>query len=181
MPSSSMRTSLSNSSSPSLTSTKSALPPLLPSPPTKPLPPVKKLSAAEMQLRREKGLCFTCDDKLSWKHKCSNRQYMILQVDEPDGDVSSSVVAEPVPPDLPSDDSPTLHHLSLQAYHGTSGKCTIYFSGSITGTTVRILLDGGSSDNLIQMEKIPKRKSQSNRWVNNEWDRLDPTATHIGS
>lgn len=26
---------------------------------------------------------------------------MILQVDEPDGDVSSSVVAEPVPPDLP--------------------------------------------------------------------------------
>lgn len=45
---------------------------------------------------------------------------------------------------------------------------------------MRILLDGGSSDNLIQMEKIPKRKSQSNRWVNNEWDRLDPTATHIG-
>ncbi|CAI8608520.1 unnamed protein product [Vicia faba] len=139
VPSSSMRTSLSNSSSPSLMSTKSALPPLLPSPPTKPLPPV----------------------------------------DEPDGDVSSSVVAEPVPPDLPSDDSPTLNHLSLQAYHGTSGKCTIYFSGSIAGTTVRILLDGGSSDNLIQMEKIPKRKSQSNRWVNNEWDRLDPTATHI--
>lgn len=63
-----MRTSPSNSSSPSLTSTKSALPPLLPSPPTKPLPPVKKLSAAEMQLRREKGLCFTCDDKFSWKH-----------------------------------------------------------------------------------------------------------------
>lgn len=73
---------------------------------------------------------------------------MILQVDEPDGDLSSSVVAEPVPPDLPSDDSPTLHHLSLQAYHGTSGKCT---SGSIAGTTVRILLDGGSSDNFIQM------------------------------
>ncbi|MCI29933.1 hypothetical protein A2U01_0051142, partial [Trifolium medium] len=48
------------------------------------------------------------------------------------------------------------------------------------GTTVRILIDGGSSDNFIQMEKIPKRKSQSNRWVNNEWDRLDPTATHIG-
>ena len=62
---------------------------------------------------------------------CPNRLYMILQVDEPDGDVSSSVVAEPVPPDLPSDDSPTLHHLSLQAYLGTSGKCTIYFSGSI--------------------------------------------------
>jgi hypothetical protein len=84
---------------------------------------------------------------------------------------------------LPSDDSPTLHHLSLQAYHGTSGKCTIYFSGSIAGQAppcVRILLDGGSSDNFIQMEKIPKRKSQSNRWVNNEWDRLDPTATHIG-
>jgi hypothetical protein len=66
-----------------------------------------------------------------------------------------------------SGDSPTLHHLSLQAYHGTSEKCTIYFfSGSIAGQAppcVRILLDGGSSNNFIQMEKIPKRKSQSSR------------------
>jgi hypothetical protein len=37
---------------------------------------------------------------------------------------------------------------------------------------VRILLEGGSSNNFIQMEKIPKRKSQSSRWVNNEWDQL---------
>ncbi|CAJ1953172.1 unnamed protein product [Sphenostylis stenocarpa] len=44
----------------------------------------------------------------------------------------------------------------------------LHAHGKYDCTTVRILLDGGSSDNFIQMEKIPKRKSQSNRWVNNE-------------
>jgi hypothetical protein len=29
-----------------------------------------------------------------------------------------------------------------------------------------------------QLEEIVK-ESQANRWVNNEWDRLDQTATHI--
>ncbi|KAK2401040.1 hypothetical protein QL285_050673 [Trifolium repens] len=127
---------------------------------------------------------FTNVNVVPWKLKgflhlvLSNSLYLFggVPVDEPDGDGSSSFVAEPVPPDLPSVDSPTLHHLSLQAYHGTSEKCTIYFfSGSIAGQAppcVRILLDGGSSNNFIQMEKIPKRKSQSSRWVNNEWDQL---------
>lgn len=45
--------------------TKSQLPPLLHTPSSKPLPSIKKMTSAEMQLRREKGLCYTCDDKFS--------------------------------------------------------------------------------------------------------------------
>ncbi|KAF1861749.1 hypothetical protein Lal_00026179 [Lupinus albus] len=46
------------------------LPPLLPTPTIKPntyqKPAlIKRMSAAEMQIRREKGLCFTCDEKFS--------------------------------------------------------------------------------------------------------------------
>lgn len=54
-------------------SSESTMPPLLPTPNTKPLPPVKKMTAAEMQLHREKGLCYTCDDRFTWNHKCQNR------------------------------------------------------------------------------------------------------------
>jgi len=57
----------SNSSSPN------ALPPILPTPLTKASPPVRRISPAEQQLRREKGLCFTCDAKYTWNHKCPNK------------------------------------------------------------------------------------------------------------
>ncbi|GJY36047.1 ty3-gypsy retrotransposon protein, partial [Tanacetum coccineum] len=41
-------------------------------------------------------------------------------------------------------------HLSLNAYHGSNGVVTIRLCGSINGTKVQVLLDGGSSDNFIQ-------------------------------
>nr|KYP44409.1 hypothetical protein KK1_034096 [Cajanus cajan] len=37
-----------------------------------------------MQVRRDKGLCFTCDDKFSPNHKCPNKQYFVLQCEEDD-------------------------------------------------------------------------------------------------
>lgn len=33
-------------------------------------------------IRREKGLCYTCDERFSPNHRCPNKHYMILQVDE---------------------------------------------------------------------------------------------------
>ena len=36
-----------------------------------------------MQLRREKGLCYFCDEKFLFNHKCPNRQFLLLQ-DETD-------------------------------------------------------------------------------------------------
>jgi len=53
------------------------LPPLLPKPNTNPSPPFKhasvhQISPAEMRLRREKGMCFTCDEKFIPSHRCPN-------------------------------------------------------------------------------------------------------------
>jgi len=42
---------------------------------------IKNISAVEIRLRREKGLCFTCDEKFSPGHKCPNKQYLLLQVE----------------------------------------------------------------------------------------------------
>ena len=44
-----------------------------------------------MQLRREKGLCFTCDEKYTWNHKCPNLQYMLLLLDFDDSDLPTLV------------------------------------------------------------------------------------------
>ncbi|KAJ1380495.1 Retrotransposon gag domain [Sesbania bispinosa] len=67
--------------------------PLLPTPTTKPIPPVKKMTSVELQLHREKGLCFTCDEKYTWNHKCPNRQYMLFLGDNDEFDSSPQLDA----------------------------------------------------------------------------------------
>jgi hypothetical protein len=55
-------------------SPKNTLPPLLPTPNIKPFnirnQNIKKISPAEIQLRREKNMCYFCDEKFSPAHKC---------------------------------------------------------------------------------------------------------------
>jgi len=58
-----------------------AMPALLPTPsgpPFKVTNNVKKIGPAERQIRREKGLCYFCDDKFTFNHRCPNRQFMLL-------------------------------------------------------------------------------------------------------
>lgn len=134
---------------------KSTLPPLLPTPNTKPFSQsqkhhqVKKNSPAEMQIRREKGLCYFCDEKFSFTHKCPNRQMMMLQLI--DDDLTDS--REPDPPDLPQPNtevSDQEHHLSLNAMKGAGGVGTIGFTGHIGPIEIKVLVDGGSSGSFIQ-------------------------------
>ncbi|XP_020233863.1 uncharacterized protein LOC109813966 [Cajanus cajan] len=131
-----------------------ALPPLLPTPNlqpfTQPFKPsnVKNITPAEMQIRREKGLCYTCDDKFTPNHRCPNKQYLLLQYEEteepPDKPHSSEHLTHPNP-------DPILdHHLSFNALKGSNGVGTMRFQGSIQGVSVQILLDSGSSDNFLQ-------------------------------
>ena len=46
------------------------------------------MSPTEMQLRRDKGLCYFCDDKFSFTHKCPNKRLLMLHIDE-DNDLDS--------------------------------------------------------------------------------------------
>lgn len=126
---------------------RTGLPPLLPTPKTAPLAPVKRLSAAEMQLRREKGLCYTCDEKFSLTHKCPNKHFYVLQIDETEPEITEIETTEVTEENA---DEPTEHHFSFNSLSGDMAVGTIRFTGSISGQPVQILLDGGSSDNFIQ-------------------------------
>jgi hypothetical protein len=109
-------------------------PPLLPTPSTKPFHSpiqnrtIKSITPAEMQLRREKGMCYYCDDKFSPQHRCPNKRFMLLQL----GDVESLDL------ELDLSDSTTFmlepttdvidHHLSLNAMNGCSSLGTLRFT-----------------------------------------------------
>jgi len=105
-----------------------------------------------MQLRREKGQCYTCDEKFSFNHKCPNRHLMILQADEEDSE-TDTVIQPPEPPDtedssneLPIEDL----HLSLDAFEGVRRTRTIRFAADLHGMAIQVMIDGGSSDNFLQ-------------------------------
>ncbi|CAM8985355.1 unnamed protein product [Rhodiola kirilowii] len=77
---------------------------LLPAPPVaQPAPTglsIKRLTPVEMAARREKGLCFNCDDKYTPGHKCRPRFQSLVMEDEP--------LIEDL--DLSANDPPALHH-----------------------------------------------------------------------
>ena len=110
---------------------------------------VKKISPTEMQLRREKGLCYFCDEKFYFSHKCPNRQFLFLQLEEEDVEDSSSLIA---PSDVQEVETiePDDHHLSLNALKGGVGVSTIRLMAYIDKLPVTVLIDGGSSDNFLQ-------------------------------
>jgi len=81
-------TQLSHTSIPMITPLKAqnkyTLPPLLRTPPGPPVrsPSVKKIIPAEMKFRREKDLCYFCDEMFLFNHKCPNRQFLLLQIED---------------------------------------------------------------------------------------------------
>nr|GEY55683.1 hypothetical protein [Tanacetum cinerariifolium] len=102
-------------------------------------------------IHAEKGLCFTCDDKFTWNHKCSNKQALILMTTNDDSDFTSLIETSEEQVNVTPVSQETIEpHLSLNAYHGSNGVATIRLSGSINGIKVQVILDGGISDNFIQ-------------------------------
>jgi hypothetical protein len=131
--------------------------PILNTPPTRPMdqnqknPNIRQISPAEMQLRRDKGLCYWCNDKFSFTHNCPNRQLMMLHYDDPDEDQLFAALSMPTePPPAQIEPNQTEHHLSLNAMKGTTNMGVMRFSGAIEHIKVQILIDGGSSDNFLQ-------------------------------
>ncbi|PNX78745.1 retrotransposon-related protein, partial [Trifolium pratense] len=102
-------------------------------------------------MRHEKGLCYWCDEKFSFTHKCPNRQLMLLQCEDDEEDQvldglpqSAEIITNTL------DTTQTEHHLSLNAMKGTSNMGVLRFTGSIEHLGVQVLIDGGSSDNFLQ-------------------------------
>ncbi|KAK9081672.1 hypothetical protein Syun_030890 [Stephania yunnanensis] len=125
--------------------------------PTPPLP-IRRLTPVEMRARREKGLCYNCDDKFVPGHKCNRtRQFLCLTVD--DDDINHDLLTLEGPPthEPPLLETPTetpapdlIPAISLHAFAGHEAPMALRLEGSIAGSKVIVLVDGGSTHNFIQ-------------------------------
>ncbi|XP_058783964.1 uncharacterized protein LOC131658715 [Vicia villosa] len=111
--------------------------------------PIKKLSQAQIQERRAQGLCFNCDEKFIPGHKCSTGRFLILLCEEEYAESDQSSHEQPEP-DTHTDLEDTYFQLSTQALTGHFSPQTLKFKGSIGGLTVMVLVDTGSTHNILQ-------------------------------
>ncbi|KAH0725500.1 hypothetical protein KY284_001365 [Solanum tuberosum] len=120
-------------------------------------PPVKRLTPAELQSRRERGLCYSCDEKYSPGHKCKSLPQLLVLSEDSEAEVTLS-------DQVVSDDAlaEELQCLEVQehsaiSYHALSGgnrSTTLRFTGHVNGPPVQVLVDNASTHNFIQARMV---------------------------
>ena len=96
-------------------------------------------------MRREKGLCFQCDEKYSCGHKCSPSLFLLIMEDSeevPESHDPQFTLPEILPKPPPA-------QLSFNALSGHVVLETLRMQGYIRGQPVSILIDGGSTHNFV--------------------------------
>lgn len=103
-----------------------------------------------MQKRREKGLCFNCDEKFTPGHKCKVKQaYLIEPVDSSEDETEHIEVEEA--------------EISVHAMSGVRGPKTMRVNSRIKNRRVIELIDSGSTHNFINSEVARKLNLVANK------------------
>ncbi|CAL0306354.1 unnamed protein product [Lupinus luteus] len=107
----------------------------------------KHLSAAEMREKREKGLCFRCDEPYSREHRCKNGQFRMIVMEEED-------TREGLNEDELEELNLNSLQLSLCTMAGFTTKKSWKVAEEMEGKDVVILIDCGASHNFISSELV---------------------------
>jgi hypothetical protein len=112
---------------------------------------IKKLSPAELKERRDKGLCFNCDDKFSPRHRCK-KLFLIEGIYEEDNERPSEEEAR----ETWEDDELEIPEISLHAISGVQTPQTMRIAGTIRKARVILLADTGSTHNFLNTELVER-------------------------
>ena len=124
----------------SITSVGTSPPPSVTSNPSL---PIKKLSPAELKDRRDKGLCFTCDEKFSYGHKCKNRMLILCAQDEDECEPEMENKGDEL-------EDASVEEVSLHSLSNSMNPRIFRIMASHGSETVEVLIDTGSNNNFIQ-------------------------------
>lgn len=102
--------------------------------------PVHKLTYQEIKERREKGLCFNCDEKYTVANKCKNKKIYHLEIIPDVGDEDDQCLE-----DEGEGEEVNLLALTLSAMEGVAGVSSIRLIGNMNGKQIGFLVDIGAT------------------------------------
>lgn len=113
----------------------------------------------EVRIKKEKGLCFRCDEKFSLGHRCKRRELNIIAVQEGE-DLSDKTdqVGEEIETNGNKEVNTKIVNLSINSLVGFNSPKTIKIKGEIRGREVVVLIDGGATHNFIAEEVVKELK-----------------------
>lgn len=97
-----------------------------------------RISGQEAKERREKGLCYYCNDKYTPSHRCIKPQSFAIED-----------ATEEEPDEVNSDAEKEMLKMSLHAIEGTNHPQIIQLPGKLNGQKFTILVDSGSTHNFV--------------------------------
>jgi len=109
-------------------------------------PMVKRLNPAELKERRDRGLCFNCDEKFSPGHRCK-KLFLIEGVYEEEVDTGREEVAE-----NNYEEEEEVPEISIHAISRVQAPQTMKVKGSINEIQITMLVDTGSTHNFLSIE-----------------------------
>jgi hypothetical protein len=116
--------------------------------PVKTAVPIQKISQAQMEERRKKGLCYSCDAKWHTGHKCPNPRLFVIESVELIEEERAAPFLEQQ--DLMEFDYNDGHpEISLHAITGSNHPKTMRIIGKIGNQRIVILIDSGSTHNFL--------------------------------
>ncbi|XP_057481136.1 uncharacterized protein LOC130768158 [Actinidia eriantha] len=108
--------------------------------------PFRRITNQEARERREKGLCYYCDEKYSLGHRCERPQLFMIE-DAPHIEEEEEENGEE-----PSQEAKTwelLPEISFHAIAGAEHPQTLRVLGKLKNKSLMVLIDGGSTHNFI--------------------------------
>ena len=121
--------------------------------------PIKRISPNQMQERREKGLCYFCDERYQPGHKCNKpRLYLLEGMDFEEEEWAEESFSPEATGDIPGDIQAELLGISLHAIAGAPSPKTMRIVGRIGKCPVLVLIDTGSTHSFIDIKVAKKEK-----------------------
>nr|GLL44635.1 uncharacterized protein LOC109179602 [Ipomoea trifida] len=116
--------------------------------------PIRRMSAAEVQARREKGLCFYCDQKYSPGHRCKRSLHLLIAADDGGEDEIDPGEPDTALEETHADEEITGDISALNTLAGQGNPRSLRLWGDISRQKCLVLIDSGSTHNFIKPSTV---------------------------